>query len=153
MNTKFKITIFISFLLFILSGCSSKRDQVAEKKVINELKKHKNDDVSAIDLRTIFGSNWRKICVQGAYTTKDDFAKRTRKKLKFLPLIASNAYALLIFYQNDDFRYVEFDKVNTMDWMSDVPNGSSCLEYSHSLLHFKYDKDVYKKFYLEAAVK
>ncbi len=87
------------------------------------------------------------------YSTNDDFEKRTREKLKFLPPIANNAHALLISYQNDDFKYVEFDEVNTMDWMSDVPNGSSCLECSHSLLHFKYDKDGYKKFYLEEAVK
>jgi hypothetical protein len=153
MNIKFKTIIFTSFFLFVLFGCTSNRDEIAENNLIQELKKHKNDDYLAIDLKTIFGNNWRKICIQGPYSTKDDFEKRSGEKLKSLPLIASNAHALLIFYQNDDFKYVEFDEVNTMDWMSDALNGSSCTEYSHSFLHFKYDKDGYKKFYLEASVK
>jgi hypothetical protein len=51
MNIKFKTIIFTSFFLFVLFGCTSNRDEIAENNLIQELKKHKNDDYLAIDLQ------------------------------------------------------------------------------------------------------
>lgn len=145
--------LFTSFFVFVLFGCSSTRDKVTENKFIEELIKHKKDDVLSIDLSSIFGNNWRKICIQGPYTQKNEFEKKAGEKLDSLPLIASNEHALLIFYQNRDFRYIKFEEVAVMDWLSNAPNSSTCADYSHPLLSLSYDKDGYKKFFLESTGK
>lgn len=146
MKIKFILAIFFSgFLVFVLSGCSSSRDKFTEKKFIEELIKHKNDDVSSIDLNEIFGDGWRKICIQGPYQTKEGFEKTSGEKVKNYPSIKDNGNALLIFYKNGDMHYVEIEELHVMQIHS---KGTACTSLDHPYIYFESDKNGLKKYFI-----
>ncbi|MGZ8251367.1 MAG: hypothetical protein ACXWT7_03420 [Methylophilaceae bacterium] len=115
-----------------------------EKKLIAELTLHKTDNVSSIDLRTTFGDQWRRICIQGPYEMQEHFEKTTGEKVKNYPSIKDNGNALLVFYKDGSMRHVEIEELGVMPNLS---GGAICTSIDSPNLYLAQDKDGLKKYF------
>ena len=85
------------FLLIVLQGCSN-RDSALELALTKKLIQHKTDNVMSIDLRTIFGTQWKKACLQGPYMLQTHFEKRVGENVHGFEVLDDDRFTLWVFY-------------------------------------------------------
>ncbi|MDD2776339.1 MAG: hypothetical protein PHU06_10310 [Gallionella sp.] len=122
--------VFLS--LIVCQGCSNKSDEL-EQLLARELIQHKLDSVPLIDLRGIFGTQWRKICLQHPYMHKSSFEKLAGESVQGFRYISDDRYLLWVFYINGQTTSVAIERMKTMDYRG---NGTSCTSAQHPYLYF-----------------
>lgn len=118
-------------LLIALQGCSNK-DTELELALTKELIQHKTDNVLSIDLRTIFGTQWKKICLQGSYEFQRDFEKKVGENIKVYESFPDDRYALWVFYTDGRTSRVEIETVRVMDYRG---GGTGCTSFQQPYLY------------------
>lgn len=157
-ENKSSLTILIAVVLLSATaglGCSSKtspRDEQLERKIIDILLTHKSDDVSKIDMNKVVGSEWRKMCIQGPYATKDWFERETGETLNEYDGLGSDSEAfnnLWIFYKNGTNKFVQIPRGVVIDRIAEDPTFKQtlCTTTSKPFLYLKRQNGV-KKFFL-----
>ncbi|WP_124705644.1 hypothetical protein [Sulfuriferula multivorans] len=159
-ENKSSVAILIAVVLLSTTaglGCSSKtspRDEQLERKIIDILLTHKSDDVSKIDMNKVVGSEWRKICIQGPYATKDWFERATGEKLHGYSGLGSDSEEfnnLWIFYKNDTSKFVQIPRGAVMDRFAEdlTLKQTLCTTTSNPFLYLKRQNGLKKFFFIE----
>lgn len=120
------------FLLIVLQGCSN-RDAELELALTKELTQHKTDNVMSIDLRTVFGTQWKKACLQGSYIGETDFEKLVGENVRGFNVLDDDRYAIWMFYTDGHTSRVEIMR-GIMDYGS---GGVGCASLQQPFLYFK----------------
>lgn len=130
-------------LLTILQGCSNK-DRELESALAEALTQHKTDNVSSIDLRTVFGMQWKKACLQGPYMFQSDFEKLAGKNVRKFETLSDDRYALWVFYTDGHTSRVEIERIKIMEYGH---KGTGCTAFQRPFLYFEFDGGK-KKYFL-----
>lgn len=131
------------FLLIVLQGCSNK-DSELESIFTKELIQHKTDSVLSIDLRTIFGTQWKKACLQGPYTLQKHLEKMVGENVKDYDGISDDRYILWVFYTDGHTSRVEIERIKVMEYRH---KGTGCTSFQQPFLYFDVDGGE-KKYFL-----
>ena len=152
--------LFVAFVLISVvaaQGCSLKssaRDEHVEQSLIDILSEHKNDDVSRIDLNKVVGVEWRKICIQGPYATKNWFEREIGETLNEYDGLESDSEAfnnLWIFYKNGTSKFVQIPRSVVMDRFAEdaTIKQTLCTTTSKPFLYLKRQNGVKKFYFIE----
>jgi hypothetical protein len=133
------------YLAITLQSCFSSRDGEFERILVSELTSHKTDNISSIDLRTIFGVKWNKACLQGPYMFQSNFEKLTGENVRDFKGLSDDRYVLWIFYSDGHSSRVEIERVRVMDKYSS--RGTICTTLHQPFLYFEMDGSE-KKYFL-----
>lgn len=103
-NTEQNIRLSLLLLLYLtlLTACTA-RDLDLEIALSAKLQQVKNSNAPSMNLNDVLGKDWKKVCVQGPYTIKDDFKKYTGEKVRLLD-ISENENAFWVFYKDGSTR-------------------------------------------------
>ena len=119
-------------LLVVLHGCLNK-DSELELALTKKIIQHKADNISSIDLREVFGAQWKKVCLQSAYMFQTDFEKSVGENVHEFESIPDDRYAFWVFYENGQRGRVEIESVRVMDYRG---GGSRCTSFRQPYLYF-----------------
>lgn len=131
----FSITSLAAFFLLIaLQGCLNK-DSELERVLVEKLIQHKTDNVLSIDLRTIFGTEWKKVCLQAPYEFQTHFEKKVGENVSAYAYdgMSDDRYALWVFYTDGHTSRVEIETVRVMDYRG---GGTGCTSFQQPFLYF-----------------
>lgn len=86
------------FVMMALQGCSNESGEL-ERAFVKKLIEHKIDNVSSIDLREVFGIQWKKACLQVPYMSQSDFEKFSGERVKSFEGISDDRYAVWVLFR------------------------------------------------------
>jgi len=118
-------------LLITLQGCLNK-DSEMELALTKELIKHKTDNVMSIDLRTIFGTQWKKVCLQSPYMQKTYFEKLVGENVRGFDVLDDDRFTLWVFYTDGHTSRVDIG--NAVMHYGD--GGAGCTSSQQPYLYF-----------------
>lgn len=136
------VSWIVFFLLVVLQGCLNK-DSELEHTLAKKLIQHKTDSVLSIDLRTVFGTRWKKICLQGPYMLQTHFEKLAGENVRDYEGISDDRYTFWVFYTDDHTSRVEIERIKVMDHRG---GGTGCTSFQQPFLYFDVE-GVEKKYF------
>lgn len=122
----------VFFLLIGLQGCSN-RDSELELALTKVLIQHKTDNVMSIDLRTIFGTQWKKACRQGPYIGEIEFEQLIGEDVRGFDVLDDDRYAIWVFYSDGHTSLIEIKR----SIMDSGGGGVRCASIQHPFIYFK----------------
>jgi hypothetical protein len=130
-----KYFIAISAILVIIFAISFgyfyPRDRNLEALFSKELVTFKKSDKSSLDLRSLLGTSWKKVCMQSPYQLKDDFEKRVGEKVHGFEATYDDVNTLWIFYNDGTLKWLQIKRIAVMDY----DYYSSCTSIEHPLIY------------------
>lgn len=120
------------FVMMALQGCSNESGEL-ERAFVKKLIEHKIDNVSSIDLREVFGIQWKKACLQVPYMSQSDFEKFSGERVKSFEGISDDRYAVWVFYSDGHANRIEIERVKVMEYRG---IGSRCTSLQQPYLYF-----------------
>ena len=127
------ITSWVAILLLIvLQGCLNK-DRELELAFTKTLIQHKTDNILSIDLRTVLGTQWEKVCLQGPYMLKENPKRLVLENLRGFEDISDDRFVFWVFYTNGQTARIEVETVKVMDYRG---SGSFCTSFQYPYLYF-----------------
>jgi len=124
----FSQKVFISIAAILLIGCSS-RDENLERSLSKRLVEFSHNNVEMMDLRTVFGDDWEKVCLQGPYMEEERFEKMVGRKVRGFEYALDDVYIFWIIYRDGTYRLARVPRVAVMDkhenkgtWCTDFDN-------------------------------
>lgn len=136
--------IILMYLILMLTGCGS-RDYILEYKASNKLEEFRENNNETMSLNDLFGSDWRKVCLQWTYGLKKDLEKEFNENLPTEIALGPNDNALWVFYKNGSEKVVVINR-NLMDYQYFPRVGTLCTSPASPYL-FASETDDIKRFY------
>jgi hypothetical protein len=135
-------------VLTLLTACTA-RDVALENALTEKLEQFKHSNALSMDLNDVLGKNWRKICVQGAFTHEEYFNKYSEEQVNKLLDISENELAVWVFY-NDGSIEAAILKRNLLDFLVSTskdgnPNICTSTKYPCIYTHQRLRKFFYFK--------
>ena len=123
----------ICIAVVLLFGCSS-RDENMEQTLSKKLIELRQIDVESLDLRTVIGKDWEKICLQGPYMQQDNFENMVGMKVRGFEYASDDVYIFWVFYQDGTYRWAKILRWEVMDkyWKK----GTWCTGFASPYLYF-----------------
>jgi hypothetical protein len=136
-----KTLIWITTIILI--GCSA-RDKNLEINLSNKLIEFRQNDNETLDLRTVFGNEWEKICIQGPYMDQEHFEKMTGRKVRGFEFVSDDVYVFWVFYKDINYKWAKILRATVMNkkWNK----GPMCTNISKPFL-YSTDSDGRKEYY------
>ena len=124
-----KVLFYIALILLV--GCSS-RDENLELSLSKKLVEFSHNDVEKLDLRTAFGDDWEKVCLQGPYMEEEDFEKMIGMKVRGFEYALDDVYIFWVFYRDGTYRWARVPRVAVMD--KHEKKGTGCTGFANPYL-------------------
>lgn len=142
-KNKAKLTpLVVSFLLIIFQGCSSK-DSGLELDLKKQLIQHKTDNAVSIDLRTVFGTQWKKACLQSPYMFQTNFEKLVGENVRDYKGISDDRYTLWVFYTDGHTSRVDIGNAVMYHRLA----GTGCTSFQQPFFYFDVEGGEKKYFF------
>ena len=129
----FLLKALLPIVVVLLFGCSS-RDSKLEHNLTQKLVEFRRSNAEVMDLRTVFGDSWEKVCLQGPYEDQAHFEHRVGYKVRgFETQVTGSVYLFWVFYRDGTYRWA---RVQRMEVMGPHPNkGTSCTGFDNPYLY------------------
>ncbi len=146
-DIRLAVDFFFLVLIVLTLGCSS-RDANMERNLTEKLVEFKRSNLEELDLRTVFGDKWEKVCLQGPYEDQAHFEKRVGRKVNgFESSGTGSVYMFWIFYRDGTSRWA---RVPRMEVMGPHPNkGTPCTGLDNPYLYATVSEGTKKYYFLE----
>ena len=123
-DVRLAINFFVLALVVSTLGCSS-RDAKLEQVLTQKLTEFRRSDAKVLDLRTVIGDSWEKVCIQGSYVDQAHFEKYVGRKVTgFRSPADENIFVLWVFYRDGTYRWARVHRGEVMD--SSPNKGTPC---------------------------
>ena len=122
----------ICIAVVLLFGCSS-RDENMEQTLSKKLIELRQIDVESLDLRTVIGKDWEKICLQGPYMDQKRFEDMIGRKVLGFEYALDDVYIFWVFYRDGTYRWAKVLRVAVMD--KHEKKGTWCTGFANPYLY------------------
>lgn len=133
---KLILLILIVFLTAVRLRECSPRDTKLERVFAKELSAFKQSGTPSLDLRTLLGTHWKRVCHQNPYTLQDTFEEGIGQKVYGFEEISDDVNTLWIFYDDDTVSWVQISQA-VMDWYDG--KGTECTSANYPMLYSEFN--------------
>lgn len=141
-------------LIVLITGCDNRkdaRDSELERILSTKLTQFKSGNTESLDLTSIVGSDWEKICIQGPYLDKERFERLAEKQVQSYEPQADDVYVFWVFYKDGTAKWARVKRVEIMD--SHPTLGTPCTVPEYPMLYAAGFYENSRGYYLHQGVK
>jgi len=137
MNSRLSRITCLSILTLMCTACDSTHDRKTEKRMIDTLTSHRNDDVMSIDLNPLLPAGWSKLCVQMPQMPSEIFEEFSGTKLKNYKVLTDDSVLIMwVLYPNAEPTYMTIPRRTAMDFNSSSNKTRDCTADGQTTMNF-----------------